>query len=347
MSNKKKKTFTYDECRQNEIIHIGENKTEKEKHAEYPHLRHKFKKGSICFDICGSISAGKTSFLSKFEQYINNEINREEIKKNYQNLTQFIGKFNVFYEKLDSDVIQRYYSGFSKKKTPCYIYFLIVLIILALIEILILIIEVINDQLIFKVFNILIFILLVVIALLFAYFYRFYKINTLTRLDVCFDTQMYFLSKRKASCRYALNYEGLIGTDRSWIEDQIFPLMQTMNNEISDYQYMIYKTFFTEYSYEMPFPNFWIYLKSTPETTYSNLQERIKSLKDEGKDTSGEELISFKYLKDLINSYNNWEEKMIEDYKERFIVVDYTNFLPFAEMVKLINDSIGKFNKPI
>jgi len=259
--------------------------------------------------IAGTIGVGKTCTATNINKYLNNESNLPEINNKYPNLKKFYGKAHMSLEAPDSRILKRFYKAFIE--LPEIFTLRRVLIIMGLWGVSCLILGGFAAT------------LLLITAL--------YSINLvmqalkgplITPKDVCFDTQMYFLCKRKKNTRKALNLDGLIINDRSWLEDELFPKMQFHLGQITATQFAIYNTFFEEYSYEMPYPDIWIYLKASSKRTFDNVQKRIAERKTDGISTFGEELITLQYLDALVNRYDKWELEMKKKFGNRFIIID-------------------------
>jgi len=174
---------------------------------------------------------------------------------------------------------------------------------------------------------------------------RYYKgmdpdYKDLKPTDVCFDTQMYFLSQRLKILKKKTSHYGLVADDRSWWEDKMFPKMQLKSKFFTPEQYKIYNTFFEEYSKLMPIPNFFIYLDVSPENCFLNLQKRIKKMKLQGFNTSGEERISVKYLTNLGKEYDAWRDEMKKKFGKKFIIIDNNDYVLLDTVLKVINDNL-------
>ena len=234
---------------------------------------------TVHFGVCGNISSGKSYFLERFENYINNTSNSHTIKREYPKLAKYIGRTKIFYEVPDGKILDRYYSGMN-------------------------------------------------------------YIDGLTPTDVCFDTQIYFLSLRIKVNQAKKKFVGLIADDRTFFEDKLFSVLKHKQNFFTSDQYDIYKTFYSSLKEEVLPHKFFLYLKVCPEVSYNNLQKRIKDLESRGLDTKGEKMIKFEYLELLGKCYTIWAESMKAVLGEKFVVVEYNEYKPLEYMLKLINDNL-------
>lgn len=288
----------------------------------------KYKNSTKSFDICGMISAGKTSVLCELEKFLNTD---NDLTK-YPKLLPYANKFKVFYEKPDPKVLKRYYRVFETKLSKLYLPSGIILFALVLFYL------VLNSN-----FN---FVSIIVIINLFIASFNFFFnlfcwiVNKLILKYVCFDTQIHFLSKRLSILSKKIEYKGLIANDRSWLEDKLFPQMQFNDKLLTKLQFEIYNTFYKEYSKFMPIPDFFIYLDTTPEIAFSNLQKRISKKRLNKDDITGEELITLSYLKKLGQVYDNWRDEMKLKFGDKFIIVDYKKYQPLKKMLEIINKNL-------
>ena len=131
----------------------------------------------------GLIGVGKTWVTDNLIKYLNDENNYREIEKKYPNLLKFHKKTECLLEAPDSKTLTRYYNAFNKIKGKNYNLFMIILGL-------------------FFAFLILgykgrdLILLFPICAYVVVNVYNKWKNkNKLYPKDVCFDTQIYFLTK--------------------------------------------------------------------------------------------------------------------------------------------------------
>lgn len=270
--------------------------------------RHKYKKNTFTVAFAGSVGSGKTCTAKNVVNFFNDKTNLVTISKKWSKLIKFGMKAFISLEAPKSSILKRYYSAF--KQHP--------IIITPWVGAILCIVFTMFCLIFGSCYASLVFLLVVIIVS----WFKMKFVKTLTPMDVSFDTQMYFLSKRKKDCRKSLHHDGLIVNDRSWLEDELFPKMQFQMGHLSALQFGIYNDFFQEYSYEMPYPDIWIYLKSSSKRTFTNVKQRLVERKNKGLSTLGEEMITQEYLDALVREYDKWGVKMKKKFGDRFIIID-------------------------
>jgi deoxyadenosine/deoxycytidine kinase len=245
--------------------------------------------------VCGMIGAGKTELLKRYKE-------------------KYGGDIEVFYEEPDPEILKRYYKHlfFLDFINKAYWYFLGFFII-----------------------NLYFFTLcwtfILILSLLFSLL--LYVVKKYCK-SVLFDTQIYFLSLRMNTEIKKKNCGKNVAEDRSFLEDELFPLTQFESGLLSRTHFNIYKRFFDEYVKVLEIPDLFVYLDVTPEIAYRNVNLRIKN-----SISSNERFITLDYLKKLCRQYEIWKHKMFVEYgKEKFIVIDNNKeFFTPTELHDLIN----------
>jgi len=286
--------------------------------------------------LAGSIGVGKTFTVDEIIKFMVNDKNLKIIKKIYPNLLKHFKKSCKLTESPSPVILSRYYNALKAIKTN---YFKLFQWIMGLFFALLMLGKGGSE-----------FVLLL-LFFTFVIIWVFNKLrggSKLTPKDVCFDTQMYFLCKKRKHLRIAANgsnNDKLVMFDKSWFEDPLFPKLQLKMGYMTQSQYDIYFELFKELSkdgYVNKKDSIYIYLKASPETCFLRLQNRIRDNKFKGFDTSNEELITLSYLKELRSIYDKWEVQMKRNLKDRFIVIDNGDYNGILKKVlNVINDKVS------
>lgn len=117
------------------------------------------------------------------------------------------------------------------------------------------------------------------------------------------------------------------------------------NNDINETQHGIYLDFVDALNHHLHEPDYILYLKTTPEKAMENLKDRIAERKKMGFPTFGEENIPIEYLIQLNKKYGEWEQKMKNNFKSRFIVIENSHRKKVEDILNVLNDAIISYKK--
>lgn len=169
---------------------------------------------------------------------------------------------------------------------------------------------------------------LICIALMYMKPYR------LTVKDIYSNIKAFFFGKINCD---EFEQNCLFVDDSSSLEERMLLKMKLRNGYITKAQF---DELFEKYNLtKTREPKFWIYLNTSPEAAYRNLQKLIEELESEGKGTSVKEAITLDYLKNLNEMYVEWKNEMKVKHTGRFIIVEYEKFEPLETMLTIINDN--------
>ena len=131
-----------------------------------------------------------------------------------------------------------------------------------------------------------------------------------------FSLQIFLLNERYEQIE---KITSLSISDRSIYEDQIFCNVLYKNGKIEQREYDCYVKTRNKLIKNIKPPIKLIYLKCSPETAFERIKNRVR--KEESN-------ISFEYIKDLSNGYNEFfsDTKTLEELNLDIEVIDYNKF---------------------
>jgi deoxyadenosine/deoxycytidine kinase len=266
------------------------------------------KEGPKRFAVSGMIAAGKTTLI--------------------KDVNGVLGKrMGVYYEDVDLNVLKRYYQAIELrelKKPLC----LVALVVVVAFSVMCFIAEFLAEKSYLR-----LLIITLITSFLSSSVWIAWHVIDFYASSIYFSTQIYFLNNRKKRERKRLSAtEGvaLIGEDKSFLEDKLFPAAQLKTGILSRYHFDIYNDFFEEYAKDLDDPDLWIYLDITPETSLKNIKKRGRE---------SEDLITLDYLKALAVQYDKWKSEMEEKHKDKFIIIDNNDgFLSAGKVVEILKE---------
>jgi len=150
---------------------------------------------------------------------------------------------------------------------------------------------------------------------------RFY--NDMTRW--AFTLQIHFLNERFKMIKEAMTYPSII--DRSIYGDLVFAKVLHEDGHMTDEEYSVYRTLFSNMEPHFDKPDTLIYLNVSPEKALERIHKRGRE---------SEQSIPLEYLQRLDREYENW----LSTYTGKVKVFDYNRDDTYNEIINYVESLV-------